>query len=67
MNLNALILDGAGWYLSEAFAINSKGQIVGSGSLNGIERGFILTPVPEPSTLLALLWGLGAVVWRRRT
>ncbi|MGZ5801645.1 MAG: hypothetical protein ACXWJZ_13540 [Burkholderiaceae bacterium] len=33
-----------GWFLSNAFAINNIGQIVGSGNLNGYEHAFLLTP-----------------------
>jgi probable HAF family extracellular repeat protein len=42
-DLNGLI-DQPGWVLVEARAVNAKGQIVGLGTLNGIARGFVLTP-----------------------
>ena len=42
--LNALLPAGSGWILQEAQGINGKGQIVGYGTLNGIQAGFILTP-----------------------
>jgi probable HAF family extracellular repeat protein len=35
----------AGWVLMEARGINKAGQIVGTGTLNGVQKGFILTPV----------------------
>ncbi|MBO1902847.1 Ig-like domain repeat protein [Leucobacter weissii] len=33
--------------------VNEQGQIVGSATVNGAARGFVLTPVPEPSLTLA--------------
>jgi uncharacterized membrane protein len=42
--LNSLIPAGSGWVLKYAEGINIKGQIVGSGTLNGVEAGYILTP-----------------------
>ena len=43
IDLNTRI-DAPGWVLTEATGINSKGQIVGNGSLNGVFLGFVLTP-----------------------
>ena len=43
-DLNALIPKGTGWTLSTAYGINDAGQIVGYGTLNKQERGFLLTP-----------------------
>jgi probable HAF family extracellular repeat protein len=43
-DLNTLIPSGSGWVLSQARAINSKGQIAGTGTLNGVDTGFVLTP-----------------------
>jgi hypothetical protein len=42
-DLNTLI-SSPGWVLLEARAINAKGQIAGLGTLNGVARGFVLTP-----------------------
>lgn len=36
---------GLGWKLQTVNDINNLGQIVGTGQLNGQERGFVLTPV----------------------
>ncbi len=59
IDLNALLASsGAGWELLEAYGINDAGQIVGEGRFGGQIRGFLLTPVPEPSSWL--LGGLGA-------
>ncbi len=44
----------SGWYLQEATSINSSGEIVGYGLLNGELHAFLLTPVPEPSCILVL-------------
>ena len=61
-DLNNLVDDRAGIELSEARAINNRGQIVGYGSLNGESHAFLLTPkssgsksVPEPDIAWSLL------------
>jgi uncharacterized membrane protein len=43
-DLNTLIPGGSGWVLNSVSGINSWGQIVGSGTVNGQTRGFLLTP-----------------------
>jgi probable HAF family extracellular repeat protein len=63
-DLNGLIDLRLGITLREATAINDSGQIVTNGAnRSGDDRAFLLTPIPEPSTLalfgVALL-GLGA-------
>jgi probable HAF family extracellular repeat protein len=51
-DLNSLLDEsGTGWILTRAYAINNHGQIVGAGIHNGQAVGFLLTPIPEPSTL----------------
>jgi len=68
-DLNDLLDEsGAGWTLTSAQAINNLGQIAGVGLHNGQSRAFILNPIPEPSSFLALGVGLlgGAGVIRRR-
>ena len=51
-DLNDLIPAGSGWVLVEARGINYRGQIVGTGSINGHAHAFLLTPeitaVPAP-------------------
>lgn len=60
-DLNDLLIGPTDWHLNQALAINSSGQIVGSGEHNGVSHGFLLTPVtadaPGPTTLS--LFGLG--------
>jgi probable HAF family extracellular repeat protein len=51
-DLNDLIPPGSGWELLNARGINDFGQIVGEGIFNGQYRAYVLTPVPEPSSLL---------------
>lgn len=67
-DLNSLVdASGAGWVLSSATGINDNGAICGWGYLNGDLRGFVLTPVPEPSTLaLASLAAIGCFVLAHR-
>jgi probable HAF family extracellular repeat protein len=48
VDLNDLIPAGSGWVLWVARGINAGGQIVGFGMLNGVGRGFLLTPVQPP-------------------
>ena len=43
-DLNALIPGNSGWTIEFAFAINDNGQITGTGSINGQEHAFLLTP-----------------------
>lgn len=57
-DLNELIEPASGWVLLDAVGINDAGQIVGRGSHEGQSRVFLLTPVPEPSTLVLLVIGL---------
>ena len=42
-DLNSLI-NNSGWELARATYINDQGQIVGIGSINGEEHGYLLTP-----------------------
>jgi hypothetical protein len=53
-DLNDLIPAGSGWELETARGINDNGWIVGEGTFNGEHRMFLLTPVPEPSSVLAV-------------
>lgn len=43
-DLNSMIPAGSGWVLTEANGINSTGQIVGMGTINGQTHGYLLTP-----------------------
>lgn len=45
IDLNTLIPVQSGWVLTEARDINDKGQITGTGTINGRQRAFVLTPV----------------------
>ncbi|MCI0675610.1 MAG: DUF3466 family protein [Phycisphaerales bacterium] len=44
-DLNQLIPPGSGWTLTEGTDINDAGWIVGQGTHNGAQRGFLLKPV----------------------
>lgn len=66
-DLNGIIDPDSGWLLTNADAINDKGQIVGYGvDPLGHQEAFLLTPIPEPGTIALLALGGAALVRRRR-
>ncbi len=60
--LDDVISPGTGWALEYAKGINDHGQIVGYGTLDGVRHGYLLTPLPEPASCLALAMGAGYVL-----
>ena len=48
MDLNTVIPSDSGWELLVARDINNRGEIVGTGLLNGAEHGYVLIPVRSP-------------------
>lgn len=67
INLETLpdIID-SGWSNLTVAAINDAGQIAGTGLINGKQRAFFLTPVPEPTTYAMLVAGLALLLYVRR-
>jgi probable HAF family extracellular repeat protein len=68
VDLNDLVPFDPYWTLAVATAINERGQIIGYAS-NPIQEfhAFLLTPVPEPHTLMLLSCGAAALLglrWR---
>lgn len=60
--LRSLLPQDSGWeQLFEAASINDHGEIVGTGVYQGEIRGFVATPIPEPSTWLLLTMAMGLV------
>jgi RHS repeat-associated protein len=48
VDLNALIPQGTGWQLTNATGINDQGEICGTGTINGQQHAFLLTPITSP-------------------
>jgi uncharacterized protein (TIGR03437 family) len=52
-DLLSLVNDSSGWELDFAFSINDAGQIVGTGFHNGVQTGFLLTPVKQEAAAIS--------------
>jgi probable HAF family extracellular repeat protein len=71
-DLNQLLdSSGAHWHIGVATAINNLGQITGAGTApSGDTHAFLLTPVPEPTSVFLLAVGglaLGLTARRQRS
>jgi probable HAF family extracellular repeat protein len=70
-DLSTLVVPGSGLTLQQARAINDAGQIAAYATdTSGIHHAVLLTPLPEPSTVVLLgiaAASLLAYAWRRRT
>jgi probable HAF family extracellular repeat protein len=67
IDLNSLISQNSGWTLNHASGINDRGEITGWGTDSlGRTEAFLLTPIPEPATVLLLAVGTIALLVRRR-
>lgn len=63
------LLDAPGWTLSQAFGINNAGEIVGVARFENQNHAFLITPVPEASSVMigALgVLGIGVRMFRSR-
>jgi hypothetical protein len=68
IDLNSLLIDADGWHLHSAVAINNGGAIVGTGTLDGASRAFLLTPValdPADFNRNGTVDAADYVVWRK--
>jgi len=65
-DLNSLIDPRLQWTLVTANDINNAGQITGSGLIGGQTHAYLLTPVPEPASLLIMTAGVSPFFLRRR-
>lgn len=68
VDLNSYVDPATKWNLEEAMDINDSGQIVGYGNIEGQygTRAFLLTPIPEPASLILFCLGSLGVLRRRR-
>ena len=65
-DLNDFLINGSNWMLYEADGINDFGQIVGYGWNGHSVNAFLLTPIPEPSTISLLTIGWIILRWRKK-
>lgn len=69
LDLNTLLTENSGFVLTSARGINESGQIAATAFFADTQtsRAFLLTPVPEPTTMLGVLaFGAGAGVLRKK-
>lgn len=69
-DLNDLVVGDIDFTFTDAVGINERGQIAVNGFFNSdaqTSRAFLLTPVPEPTTMLGVLaFGAGASILRKK-
>lgn len=66
VDLNALIDPQSGWSLGIGKGINDAGQITGYGYLDSELHAFLLTPVPEPASVVTVMLCAPVLTGRRR-
>lgn len=54
VDLNTLLPPNTGWNLTEARDINDAGQIVGTGTINGQNHAFLMTPKVEEDVQISI-------------
>lgn len=60
IDVNTLLVGqpASAWTVVKLNGLNESGQLVGAAVSNGVMRGVVLTPVPEPASAVMLLVGL---------
>lgn len=53
-----LLADGSSWQVGRLWGINDQGQMIATAAFEGEYHAVLLTPVPEPGTLLLLSFGI---------
>lgn len=51
-DLASLVTNNTGWEFDFAYAVNDAGQIVGTGFHNGVQTGFLLTPLLQKTATI---------------
>ena len=64
--IQSLLQGGAGWTLVTAADISDTGYIVGGGRFQGNLASFILTPIPEPASIMAFAAAALSLIRRPR-
>jgi hypothetical protein len=60
-DLNSLLDQHSRWTSIQPYAINDRGQITGEGIIGGQTHAFLLTPTPEPSSIVLAAFGFAGL------
>jgi probable HAF family extracellular repeat protein len=67
IDLNTLIPQSPGWRIEVGYGINDSGQITGVGQFGFVEHAVLLTPIPEPPSMIQAIMAIAVIIasfWR---